>query len=313
VSSLAYVFVTGGTGFIGAAVVRTLIAGRPGKPWHEVRALARSEAAAEKLRAMGASPVTGSLDDDGGGWPEVARGAAYVVHCAQPDIRTEDYSKRTRQEARLLAALDERSTSRAVMVYGSSYFGTGPAPVDERLEPRRPVGVGPFFEPAVTALRARVAAGLDGVAAYAGSVYGRGSWLLESYLKAIERGQAILMCDPPPVWPFMHLADCAEAIAVLLTIERARLDAVGRDVILADDAPASMERFVEAVGRAVGKAPPLRRLDAAALASAMPPLVAAYLSADMPHSNRRMRSLGVPLRYPTIEEGIAALGLPRLG
>jgi nucleoside-diphosphate-sugar epimerase len=51
-------FVTGGSGFIGGKLIKRLL----GDGWR-VRALARSDAAAEKVRALGAEPVRGDLED----------------------------------------------------------------------------------------------------------------------------------------------------------------------------------------------------------------------------------------------------------
>lgn len=63
------VFVTGGSGFVGGAVIRSL------KEDHTVRAMARSETSAAKNR----EPVFCSLGDVG---PEHIEGCATVVHCA---------------------------------------------------------------------------------------------------------------------------------------------------------------------------------------------------------------------------------------
>jgi nucleoside-diphosphate-sugar epimerase len=51
-------FVTGGSGFIGGALIERLRS----EGW-EVRALARSQSAAERVRERGAEPVSGDLDD----------------------------------------------------------------------------------------------------------------------------------------------------------------------------------------------------------------------------------------------------------
>jgi len=70
------VFVTGGSGFVGGALVERLVAeGR------FVKALARSEAAAEIVRAMGAQPVRGDLDDPTA-LLEGMRGVRTVFHAA---------------------------------------------------------------------------------------------------------------------------------------------------------------------------------------------------------------------------------------
>ena len=69
-------FVTGGSGFIGGALVRRLVAGGT-----DVHALVRSEAAAQKVRAAGGIPIAGDLADV----PSMAVGAQYcelAFHCA---------------------------------------------------------------------------------------------------------------------------------------------------------------------------------------------------------------------------------------
>ena len=70
------VFLTGGSGFVGGALLRALLAdGR------DVRALARSDETAEALAARGAAVVRGDIDDHGallGGM----RGCGTVFHVA---------------------------------------------------------------------------------------------------------------------------------------------------------------------------------------------------------------------------------------
>jgi nucleoside-diphosphate-sugar epimerase len=73
---LTAAFVTGGSGFIGGALIRRLVADR----W-DVHALVRSEASAQKVTALGAHAIAGDLAD----LPSMAVGAQYcevAFHCA---------------------------------------------------------------------------------------------------------------------------------------------------------------------------------------------------------------------------------------
>jgi nucleoside-diphosphate-sugar epimerase len=73
---MAQVFVTGGSGFIGGRLIERLIA-----DGHSVRALARSQAAAERVREHGAEPVRGELGD-GASLRAGAEGCELAFHAA---------------------------------------------------------------------------------------------------------------------------------------------------------------------------------------------------------------------------------------
>jgi hypothetical protein len=307
-SSSDYVFVTGGTGFIGARVVEHLLRAPGERPWGAVKAIARSEASAAKLRALGAEPVVGDLVEPGA-WTDVAARAAYVVHCAR-QIPTTDYDARIKMDVNLLSALDPATLKRAVIVSGSSYFGgtERDRAIDETAPPR-PFGGTLHTEPGMELVYAGRARGMDIVAAFVGGVYGPRSWFLRWCAGAIQKGEPIVMRDPPPVWPFVHIEDCAHAIAAMLGMDRARLDEVGRDIIVADDEPAPLDAFVRLAAKEIGKEPKIVLLPEEVLRRKLPALMADYLATDMVHSNARLRRLGIELRYPNISAGIPHAGI----
>lgn len=68
------VFVTGGSGFVGGHTIEALVGNG-----HEVRALARSDRAAEQVRAYGATPVRGDLNNV---TAEQLAGCEAVIHAA---------------------------------------------------------------------------------------------------------------------------------------------------------------------------------------------------------------------------------------
>jgi hypothetical protein len=310
-----YVVVTGSSGFIGAHVLRQLLRDRTDKPWDEVKAFVRSDEAAENARALGASPVrVDLLDPRDEHWQTVVAGARYLVHCAQPSTAG-DYTLRAQMDVGLVRALDPRVTARAVFVYGSSYYGrTSPGQLaDETMRPRRPIGLGAVFETCIAELRAAEARGLDWAGAFVGAVYGPRSWFLDAYVKALVAGEPILMCDPAPVWPYIHIDDCARAIEHLLLVDRDALASAGREVIITDDHPVPMDEFVACVARRLGKEPHFNRMAEADLRGVLPTMESSYLIESMAHSNARLRSLGFACRYPRVAEGIASLDLDPRG
>ncbi|MFS8201749.1 NAD-dependent epimerase/dehydratase family protein [Streptomyces sp. CWNU-52B] len=81
---MAHAFVTGGSGFIGRALVRRLLG-----EGHTVRVLVRSEVSAAKVSALGAEPVRGELTDPAT-WQEAVVGSDVVFHLAAETDVTAD-------------------------------------------------------------------------------------------------------------------------------------------------------------------------------------------------------------------------------
>lgn len=86
---MARAFVTGGSGFIGRALVRRLVA-----EGHSVRVLVRSEASAEVVAGLGAEPVRGVLPD-ATTWRDEVVGSDVLFHLA---AETDISADRERQE-----------------------------------------------------------------------------------------------------------------------------------------------------------------------------------------------------------------------
>jgi nucleoside-diphosphate-sugar epimerase len=93
------VFLTGATGFVGTCVTTELIA-----HGHTVSGLARTDASASKLKALGATPVQGSLDDLST-LTAAARDADAVIHAAFVHDFADPNHSMTRNVAMDIAAL----------------------------------------------------------------------------------------------------------------------------------------------------------------------------------------------------------------
>ena len=128
------IFVTGATGFIGTELVKELIAAG-----HHVRGLTRSEAGAEALKAAGAEPQHGIIQDLEG-LRRGATGMDVVVHLAFNHDDMTKFAESGKDERRAIEALGEALDPGKLLVVTS---GTGLAsggPGHVRLESDPPLG-----------------------------------------------------------------------------------------------------------------------------------------------------------------------------
>ncbi|WP_437290188.1 NAD-dependent epimerase/dehydratase family protein [Sorangium sp. So ce406] len=120
------IFVTGGSGFVGAAIIRAMVSAG-----HRVRALARSEESARTVSSLGAEPVRGDLDDERS-LAAGMRGSTVVVHAAASltsGVRYRDH-ERTNVEGtrRVLTCARQAKARRFIYVSAASIV----------IEPGRP-------------------------------------------------------------------------------------------------------------------------------------------------------------------------------
>ena len=281
------VFVTGATGYVGAAVVEALRAAG-----HGVIGLARSDEAAAKLADAGAEAVRGSLED----LDLLARGAREadaVIHAGATGKPGQDAI----DTAAVGAMLDALEGSGKPFLYTSGLWILGDtggrvAAEDAPLRPAAIVAWRAELERGVIDAAKR---GIRSVVLRPGVVYGRGGGTPGTFVSAARRkGVVRYVGDGSQRWPFVHVDDLAELYVLALA-------APPGTVLNAVSGPAIPVRQVaEAAAEANGaraEAWPLE--DARAVLG----VYAEALALDQQVSAERARSLGwTPSRPSVLDE-----------
>ena len=207
-----HVFLTGATGYLGAAV-----AGALRGAGHEVSGLARSPDAAAKLRSVGVRPVPAGLHDLPA-LAEAARAADGVIHAAN----TNDAEAGSADAAAVSAMLLALAGSGKPFVYTSGvwvYGDTGGAVVDEKTS-LKPAPIAAWRPAVEEAVLGSVARGVRAIVIRPGLVYGRGGGIPAMLVRsARESGTARFVGDGRNHWPVVDLDDLAALY--VLALERA--------------------------------------------------------------------------------------------
>ena len=299
---MATLFVTGGTGFIGAELVRFAVAAG-----QRVQVLARSSASAARAEQLGTEAVLGDLAWPGE-WQAIAARADGVLHIAQPlpfgqrvtQARAERWrAERLRMDRLLLDPLP--SGMRVLYVGGTSYYGhVGATAVDEGTTPQ-PRWFGPFLRPAIELLERDLDRGLRLVQAFPGHVYGPGSWFGESILTPLRAGKRLTQLDGPlRTLSLVHVRDCARALLHLL--ERGE---AGQRYFVVDDRPTHGRELARIAAAEQDLPLRVRRVPRWLCRLLLGPIVTDSLETDCALSNRRLKAIGFTCEFPTVESGIA--------
>ena len=252
-------FVTGGSGFIGGALIRRLV--REG--W-AVRALARSERAAAKVAAAGAEPVRGDLEDRAA-LQDGARGCGTAFHAAAMLPAYGDWEGFVRGNVHgtrnVLAATRAAGVRRFVHVGTEAALIAGRPliAVDERA-PLRPDSLAPYAATKARAEADVLAASRDGVFETVSIrprfVWGAGdTTVLPGLVAQVRAGRFAWIGGGHHLTSTTHVDNTVEGL--VLGAEKGR---PGAAYFVTDGAPRPFREVVSGLLRTQGVEPPERSI-----------------------------------------------------
>lgn len=272
-------FVTGGSGFVGRALIGALR-----ERGVEVAALARSDAAARAIREAGARAVPGDLDDLAA-LRAGMEGAASVFHCAAKlgdfGPASEFLRVNVGGTENVLQAAAQAGVARLVHVSTEAVLVGGPPIVradETRPRPARPRGLYPRTKGmAEERVLAASSPGLACTIVRPRFVWGRGdTTLLPRFVEAVRNGQFAWFSGGRYLTSTCHVANVCEGM--LRAAEKGR---AGEIYFLTDGEPVEFRGFVTELLRTQGVEPPARSV----------PRFAAHLAAGVAEALWRLLPL----------------------
>ncbi len=235
------IFLTGGTGTIGASVLKRLIA-----YGHRVTALARSDAAEKVLRAAGADIVRGDLDEPAD-WVGDAVFCDTMVHTAA----TFDETMRAK-ERKLVLALRSATQDREIpfnLVYTGGiwlYPEAAGGPIPETT-PFRPLPAFGYMAETIRSLQATRTLAVSVIHPALVCSARRGP-VAEMAERAAQGRPFVTRAEPKTLWPLVDAEDLANLYLKVVEAKRYRLMVVGCGI-----EGVSVERLVALVAETTGK------------------------------------------------------------
>jgi nucleoside-diphosphate-sugar epimerase len=202
------VFLTGGTGYVGSAVLDALL-----RHGHHVDALVRNSEGAAQVQARGGQPVLGDLLN-GASWHDAAASADVIVHTAN------DHTARRREADAAtidgLTSLPPREGRALIYTSGIWVLGPAPDPIDESA-PVNPIELVSWRPAHELRVLATAAAGVRAVVVRPGIVYGGSRGIVGDLLQDAFNSLVRIVGSGDNRWPLIYERDLGELYARLVS------------------------------------------------------------------------------------------------
>lgn len=201
------VFLTGGTGYVGSAVLEALV-----RAGHHVDTLVRNSEGAARVQARGGRPLLGDIVQRAS-WQDAAAAADGAIHAAV------EYGPR--QVAADAAAIDGMISLPAkrgrFVVYTSGVWvlGPAPAPVDETA-PVNPIEIVSWRPAHEQRVLSAASAGIRGIVIRPGVVYGGARGIIGDVLKDAANSLVRIVGTGENHWPLIYDRDLGELYARII-------------------------------------------------------------------------------------------------
>lgn len=287
------VFVTGGTGYIGSAVVRELAGAG-----HDVVGLTRAAGKSSYLEALGARAVVGDLRE-ASSYRGEAEAADALVHVAAEESDARSEVDRAAVDVLLAAA----SARPRVVVYTSGCFVLGETGSEPAHEDASTAGAPEYVAWRVgheDRVLAAAGPGRTTAVIRPGMVYGGSEGAFARFFETAERdGAAELVGDGANRWSPVHRGDVAR-------LYRMVIEASAGGIFHCAEPAARVEALATAASRAAGAGGATRRVTVEEAREEMGAFADA-LTMDQVMGCARSRELGWAPEHPPFAESAAAV------
>lgn len=296
------IFVAGGSGFIGSAIIKRLV-----RDGHDVDGLVHTRSHADAVEKAGAGVILGDLLETGA-WTSAMCEADLVISTSQPvrqgeKLPLEAARRRSfyhgKMVGNLFLAAAGSGVKGVVVTYGVNGFGShGNEWVTENSE-LGPTGYertisGAYWHIDKTSRKARVPL----LNIFTGWVYGPGSWFA-SMARGINNGSMKVVGEGNNFMSLIHIDDLADAYSAV-----AEKMPFGERYALVDGNPVTQRELAGFIAGTIGARPP-NNIDIEEYARFAGELAAESMSCSCRVSGARMKKHLLPeLKYPTIASGV---------